>query len=77
MQNFNLEFILDAPSSPLETIRESLIEFGEGLKISPADDCGSATRNFKVCICTQDPTIIFDICAQFGRITSVRINEEA
>jgi hypothetical protein len=33
-------------------------------------------KNFRVSLKTEDPTIIFDTCAQFGKIKSVKINED-
>jgi len=76
MPDFSLEFILSTHDAHAETIRQALIEFGEELEILPAGEqnCTSA-HDFKVKIRTKDPTIIFDLCAQFGRITSVKINE--
>jgi dihydroxyacetone kinase-like predicted kinase len=39
-----------------------------------AQDESVAGDNLKIKIHTQDPTIIFDICAQFGRLKSVKID---
>ena len=76
MPEFSLEFILSTHDSHSETIRQSLIEFSEELEILPAEEHNSKDANdFKVKIRTEEPTIIFDLCAQFGRITSVKINE--
>jgi len=32
-------------------------------------------KDFKIRISTEDPTIIFDTCSQFGRLKSVKIRE--
>jgi dihydroxyacetone kinase-like predicted kinase len=74
--NFHLEFILNTYNASQEQIRSSLVEFAEALEISqvPLED-STKDKNFKVRIHTADPTVIFDICAQFGRIKSVKINE--
>lgn len=59
-----------------EIINNSLIEFGEDLEIVqlPENDADKG-KNFKIKIYTEEPTIIFDTCAQFGRIKSVKIDE--
>ncbi len=59
-----------------ETLRNSIIEFGEELEISqlPQDNI-SDKIDFRIRIYTEDPTIIFDTCAQFGKIKSVKVNE--
>jgi dihydroxyacetone kinase-like predicted kinase len=77
MHSYYLEFILNTYNASEELIKTSLAEFGEGLEILllPQDNTGKG-ENFKVCISTQDPTVIFDICAQLGRIKTVRVNEE-
>ncbi len=31
-------------------------------------------KKFRISLHTEDPTIIFDTCAQFGKIKSVKIN---
>lgn len=91
MQKYFLEFILNTRGAKTSIIRNSLVEFGENLEITPfvQDNvcigsglpCGvletgkSVPGNgFKIKIETQDPTIIFDICAQFGKLKSVKIN---
>jgi hypothetical protein len=33
-------------------------------------------KDFKIRISTEDPTIIFDTCAQFGRLRSIKIDEK-
>jgi len=77
MQKYHLEFILNTQSTSLDIIKNSILEFGEGLQIQqlPQDD-GGQTCNLRIHIFTEDPTIIFDTCAQFGRIKSVKIDEE-
>jgi len=58
-----------------EAIRNSLVEFGEGLEIlalKKAED--SRVQDYNIIIRTEDPTIIFDLCAEFGRIKSVKIS---
>jgi len=74
---YTLQFILYVLDTPVETIQNAVREFGEDLEIIPLqhslDERGT---NFEIKIHTEDPTIIFDTCAQFGRIKSVKIDEE-
>lgn len=58
-----------------EMIKNSLSEFGEDIEITECQDGQAKGRNFVIRINTDDPTMIFDICAQFGRIKSVRVKE--
>jgi len=73
MQKYNLEFILHIQKASEETIRENISELGEALEISDCQDNLPQGKNFKINIQTEDPTVIFDTCAQFGRIKSVKI----
>ncbi len=76
MHRYYLEFILVVEGISIkEDLRNSIIEFGRDLEISCATGA-PAGRELKICINTEDPTIIFDACAQFGRIKSVRVNED-
>lgn len=75
MLNYKLEFILHAHNSTKESIKGSLSEFGEGLEISEYNEPESKGNNFKINLITQDPTVIFDICGQIGRIRQVKIDE--
>ncbi len=76
MRKYFLEFILDMQAASVDTLKNSIIEFGESLEILPLpqDNC-QKSRDFKICIQTEDPTIIFDTCAQFGRLKSIKIDE--
>lgn len=77
MQRYNLEFILSTYEGSADTLKNSMIEFVEDIKIAEVPDAsGTKAKNFKINICTHDPTVIFDTCAEFGRIKSVKINEE-
>jgi len=61
----------------MEALRNSIVEFAEVLEISqmPQDNT-IKSRDFKIRVYTEDPTIIFDTCAQFGRLKSIKIDEE-
>ncbi|MFA5410394.1 MAG: hypothetical protein WC321_00840 [Candidatus Omnitrophota bacterium] len=76
MHSYHLEFILNTHHASQEVIRNSLVEFGDNLQISPLrEDNPASGEDFKVSISTQDPTVIFDICADLGRIKTVKVNE--
>ena len=76
MQKFALEFILNTHDISLEVLKESLLEFGEDIEVFslPQDDAERGT-NFKVQMNTIDPALVFDTCAQFGRLKAVKIHE--
>ncbi len=75
MSRYYLEFILCINDASPEMIKNSIVEFGNNLKITDCDDVLHKGKNFKINIDTEDPTIIFDACAQFGRIKSVKVEE--
>jgi len=76
MHKYRLEFILSIQDASPQIIRNAIVGFGEGLEISPLpQDNGGKTRDLKIHILTEDPTVIFDTCAQFGRIKSVKVDE--
>jgi len=77
MHRYCLEFILNMQDVSMEALRNSIVEFAEVLEISqmPQDNT-IKSRDFKIRVYTEDPTIIFDTCAQFGRLKSIKIDEE-
>lgn len=70
---YNLEFILHAKDSSPKIIKNSLAEFGSDLVISE-DLEQEESHNYKVSMATEDPTLVFDLCSQLGRIRSVKIH---
>ncbi len=75
MSRYYLEFILCINDASAETIKNAIMEFGDNLKITDCDEDALKGKSFKIHINAEDPTIIFDTCAEFGRIKSVRIEE--
>lgn len=77
MSKYCLEFILSVRDVSMQQIKSSIIEFAQDLKITQAG-AGSEgqPRDFMISLSAQEPTIIFDTCAQFGRIRSVKVNEK-
>lgn len=77
MQKYSLEFVLHMYTPSQKTIMNSLAEFGEGMEIvQGATGAGTQGKDFKISLRTEDPTLIFDVCADLGRITSIKIHEE-
>lgn len=74
MQRYHLEFIFTAYNASAEAIKNSLTEFGEGLEVIDCQDSKTQAKNFKIKINAEEPTAIFDVCAQLGRIKSVKIS---
>jgi dihydroxyacetone kinase-like predicted kinase len=74
---YALDFVLSAPHASADSVKNAIIEFGEELEIIDCADDVQGSKGFKISVITEDPTIIFDTCAQFGRIMSVKINEAA
>ena len=71
---YTLEFILHAKNSSLKIIKSALAEFGSDLVVGvcqkQAESC-----NYEVSMITEDPTLVFDLCSQLGRIRSVKVHE--
>jgi dihydroxyacetone kinase-like predicted kinase len=78
MPKYRLEFILNISDTSTEKhIKNSLVEFAEDIEISLLTQNNTARIcDLKIQMLTDEPTVIFDTCAQFGRIKSVKIDEE-
>ena len=76
MQKYRLEFILHTYNTSIEAIKNSLVEFGNSLEISDSEKSAQKGEDFQISLNTEDPTLVFDICSQFGRIRSEKINDE-
>ena len=76
MPKYRLEFILHTHDTTPQLIKDSIVRLGEKFEILklPQDAAGTG-EDFKINMYADDPTIIFDTCAQFGRIKSVKIDE--
>ena len=71
---YTLEFILHSKNSTLKLIKSSLEEFGSDLTIHPCQkEAGSC--DYQVNMTTEDPTLVFDLCSQMGRIRSIKVHE--
>jgi len=71
---YALEFVLHAKDSSPKTIKSALAEFGSDLVVGDCQKQGESC-NYKVNMITEDPTLVFDLCSQLGRIRSVKVHE--
>lgn len=75
---YYLEFILSTHNATPEFIRNSLAELGEALEVTQLKKApDSKTEDFQIHISALDPTVVFDTCAQIGRIRSVKAEERS
>lgn len=75
MQKYRLEFTLHILDASMQAVKNSLFEFGEKIEITDCSAVDAKSGDFIVHMDTDDPTAIFDICAQFGRIKTIKVNE--
>jgi dihydroxyacetone kinase-like predicted kinase len=75
MPKYSLEFILHIQDATVEIVKNSIREFGEDIEVRelPRGDAAKG-KDLNIHIRTEDPTIVFDICAEFGRIKRVKIH---
>ena len=75
-ETYSLEFVLYAYQTSESVLKKSLAEFGCDIEVSRLEkNEPEKGDNFKVCIKTDDPLIVFDACAELGKIKSVKVNE--
>ncbi|MFA6130229.1 MAG: hypothetical protein WC731_04505 [Candidatus Omnitrophota bacterium] len=72
ISKYTLEFILHTQNSSPKMIKSSLAEFGNDLAVSQCQEQDEKC-NYKVSMTTEDPTLVFDLCSQLGRIRSVKV----
>jgi hypothetical protein len=77
MHKYRVECILHTYDVADTELQQALSGCGEDLEIltMPQTDKEKGT-NFKIQIFVDDPTIVFDACAEFGRIRSVKVEEK-
>lgn len=75
MTRYEVGFILQSRHATEKSLKNALSEFGERLEISGASEPESGAGEFKIRLTCEEPTVIFDISSQFGRIKTVRIDE--
>ncbi len=69
---YSLEFILHTKNTSAKMIKSSLAEFGNDLVVSQGLEHPESC-NYKVNMVTEDPALVFDLCSQFGRIRSIKV----
>ena len=74
VRTYCLKFILQTYGSDASAIHKALVPVGAEITVTP-QDIGGPAATFAVALRTQDPALAFDVCGQFGRITSVKIDE--
>ena len=76
MLKYNLEFILNTYNTSADIIKNSLSEFGENLEITVCQDSNAKSKDYKINLNTEEPTVIFDVCSQFGKIKTIKVSED-
>ncbi len=77
MPKYDLEFVLHAQNTSVEELKECIAEYAEAPEVILLPQQGSVeSKDFKIHLNTSDPTVIFDLCSQFGRIKSVKVEEK-
>lgn len=76
MLRYELEFVISAYDLKIDLLRDAIAAFGDGIEVAElSNERLSRYSDFRVNISTLDPTVIFDACAEIGRIKSVKIRE--
>jgi dihydroxyacetone kinase-like predicted kinase len=75
LPQFKLEFTLHAYGTTAEGIRNALAEFAEAVVIALIPGDTPQGEDYQVSLTTEEPQLVFDACAQFGRIRSIKIEE--
>jgi dihydroxyacetone kinase-like predicted kinase len=73
---FKLEFFLHAYGTSTDGLKHALSEFAENIGVEEVEGEGLQGNDYKVGLLTEEPQLVFDACAQFGRIRSIKIEEE-
>lgn len=74
IKKYLVEFVLNSRLASPDMVKNSLLEFGDNLNV--IENTGLEPKALKISIETQDPTIVFDVCSQFGRLGFVKIEEK-
>jgi len=76
VQKYKLEFTLHVYDASLQSVKSSLAEFGENLLVVVSEGTQKNGKDFIIKINAEDPQLVFDICSQFGRIRSAKIDQD-
>jgi hypothetical protein len=75
MQKYQITFMLHTHGCTQKEVRNAFAEFGEDLLIQEMATSCDNENDFQVSLVSEEPTAIFDICGQFGRIRAVKVDE--
>jgi dihydroxyacetone kinase-like predicted kinase len=75
MSRYYMEFVLNTSCQKPQEIKDSIAGLGEDIEVLRVQPGPSLGEDFKISASTLDPTLIFDVCAQLGRIKTVKIEE--
>ncbi len=75
IQKFRIQFTLHTHGCSPKEIKNAFAEFGENLLVEELACSSAEENNFQVSLISEEPTAIFDICGQFGRIRAVKVEE--
>jgi len=73
---YKVEFTMQIYDASLETLGGSLAGLCDDLNLEQIGEAGGKSRIIKICLYTNNPHLIFDTCSEFGRLKSVKIDEE-
>lgn len=75
IQKYQINFTLHTHGCSSKEIKNAFAEFGENFLIEELASANQEENNFQVSLVSEEPTAIFDICGQFGRIRAVKVEE--
>jgi len=73
---YRVEFIIQVYDTSFEALRDALEALGSDLILEQVEDGNGKAGIIRICIRTDEPHFIFDACSEFGRLKSVKIDEE-
>ncbi len=75
MPSYYLEFILCARKEDIQAIKDTLKDYVRSIEVQHSESCDQASDELKVTLEAPDPTLIFDLCREFGKMKSVKVDE--
>lgn len=78
LRKFRLEFVLSSRGMSEDMLRRAIEGIGEEIEIAFCPDSEvNGEVKFHVYLNTDDPELVFDICSQYGKLMSVKIDESS
>ncbi|MFA5430015.1 MAG: hypothetical protein WC329_02530 [Candidatus Omnitrophota bacterium] len=76
LRKFRMKFILGVGCVSEDMLRRALDGIGEEIELSLQGEAGVPGGScMHVSLGTDDPELVFDICSQYGKIRSAKIEE--